>query len=179
MLSWEKQPSWLFQGTDRNKPELSKATSVFIPCDFHTHKNVFGSTPHVFKNPSETVGQHVRRMTAPMWRWEGLHKGKCFPLHSCSIGNLSWAHCLTPKSVKALAPCSSHFLRKVQLDDTWAEVSGFRGNGERIGGGRWAPLNTTEEVDLARLSGAINTAQATGGVLGVRPHNTTVTCLCS
>lgn len=37
--------------------ESSSATSVFIPGDFHTRKNVFGSTPHAFKNPSETVKQ--------------------------------------------------------------------------------------------------------------------------
>lgn len=38
---------------------------------------------------------------------------------------------LTPQSVEA--PCSSRFLRKVLLDDTWALVSSFRGNGKRIG----------------------------------------------
>lgn len=78
---------------------------------------------------------------------------------------------LFKRSVKALTPCSSRFLRKVLLDDTWAEVSSFRGNGERIGKGGWAPLNTTEELDLKKLSGAINTAQATGGTWEVKPHS--------
>lgn len=71
---------------------------------------------------------------------------------------------LFKRSAKALTPCFSHFLRKVLLDDTWARVSSFRGNGERISRGRWAPLNTAEEVDLARLLGSISSARSTGGV---------------
>lgn len=51
---------------------------------------------------------------------------------------LSWKFALCPlsfpfkRSAKVLTPWSSHFLRKVLLDDARAAVSSFRGNGERI-----------------------------------------------
>lgn len=90
--------------------------------------------------------------------------------------------CLVPivllfkRSAKALTPCSSHFLRKVLLDDTCGRVSSFRGNGERISRGRWAPLNT-EEVDLERVSGVISGAQSTGGVWEKNPRQTKIISL--
>lgn len=142
---------------------------LYTPWFSHTHKNVFGSAPHAFKNPSTTV-----RQMPSIWQ----------PL--CDCGN-KWTKAsvfhhtaalleicldlivLLLKSVKA--PCSSRSLRKVLLDDAWADVSSFRGNGERIGRKRWAPLNTVEEVDLAWLSGAINIAQAPGGVWGDSTHH--------
>lgn len=116
----------------------------------HTHKNVFGSTPHAFKNPSKTLKQMLS-IWQPLcdcgkdWTKTSVFHHTAAPLEICLDLIV-----LLLKSVKA--PCSSRFLRKVLLDDTWAEVSSFRGNGERIGRKRWAPLNTAVEVDLARQS---------------------------
>lgn len=57
----------------------------------HTHNNVFGSTPHAFKNPSKTVKQ-----TLSIWQPLcdcGTSRTKA--PHSCLGGNLSCAHCLS------------------------------------------------------------------------------------
>lgn len=91
-------------------------------------------------------------MTTPMWLWEGVDKGKCFPPHSCSGGNSSCTHCPTLKkkcwSSRSMLQSTP---RKVPLDDTWAEVSSFRGNVERTGKGWRAPLNTAGEAEQSIL----------------------------
>lgn len=123
----------------------------------HTHKNVFGSAPHAFKNPSTTIRQ-MPSIWQPLCncgkKWT---KASVFHHTAALLEICLDLIVLLLKSVKA--PCSSRSLRKVLLDDAWADVSSFRGNGERIGRKRWAPLHTAEEVDLAWLSGVINIAQ--------------------
>lgn len=90
------------------------------------------------------------RMTSP---YVSVHeaartKRSVFSSHSCSVGNLSWAHCpLLWKCSGSRCMLQSLPKKRFVLDDTWARVSSFRGNGERIGRGRWAPLNTTEEEE--------------------------------
>lgn len=131
--------------TDKvGQQELSNTASVFIHT--HTHKNVFGSTPHAFKNPSETVKQMSNIWQPLCDGGKDRTKASVFH-HTAALLEICLDLIVSLlKSVKA--PCSSRFLRKVPLDDTWAEVSSFKGNGERIGWKRWAPLNTTEEEDL-------------------------------
>lgn len=74
-------------------------------------------------------------MTTPMhWRGRIGQRQVCFQaqLEICLASIVT----LLKRSVKARAPCSSHFLRRVLLDDTWPAVSSFRGNAERISRGR-------------------------------------------
>lgn len=74
-------------------------------------------------------------MTAPMWLRGGPDKGKCFPPRSCS-GRKSVSaprlSGLTPQSVSG-SMLQSLPKRRWLLDDAWAEVSSFRGNGGRTG----------------------------------------------
>lgn len=166
---WIPQLSWFIQVMSWGNTSWAELHLSLYPVIFtHTHKNVFGSAPHAFKNPSTTVRQ-MPSIWQPLCdcgkKWT---KASVFHHTAALLEICLDLIVLLLKSVKA--PCSSRSLRKVLLDDAWANVSSFRGNGERIGRKRWAPLNTVEEVDLAWLSGAINIAQAPGGVWGDWTH---------
>ena len=133
--------------------ELSGATSVSIPCDFHTHIRMCLVPPHMLSKTHLQQSNKCSAYDSPYVTEGMIGQRRVFSTTQLlCLEILSWAHCLTLESVKAFAPCSSRFLRKVPLDDTWARVSCFRGNGERIGKERWAPLNTSEKADRARQS---------------------------
>lgn len=145
---WLPQLSWFIQVMSWGNTSWAALHLSLYPVIFtHAHKNVFGSAPHAFKNPSTTVRQ-MPSIWQPLCdcgkKWT---KASVFHHTAALLEICLDLIVLLLKSVKA--PCSSRSLRKVLLDDAWADVSSFRGNGERIGRKRWAPLNTAGEVDLA------------------------------